>query len=95
MAKDNNITGSNSSSNMSTKRENIGVGNYPRTLSIDLCSLDHLRPQQGDLRLRALHQARAPMAGLEPATERSLHISGGLATHSATDAPGDVYQGNV
>ncbi|GFO19718.1 hypothetical protein PoB_004622300 [Plakobranchus ocellatus] len=33
-------------------------------------------PQQGDLRLQGLCQARAPVAGLEPATERSLHISG-------------------
>ncbi|GFO16157.1 hypothetical protein PoB_004266200 [Plakobranchus ocellatus] len=33
-------------------------------------------PQRDDLRLSALRQARAPVTGLEPATEGSLQISG-------------------
>ncbi|GFO47971.1 hypothetical protein PoB_007447600 [Plakobranchus ocellatus] len=36
---------------------------------------------------QALRQSRAPVAGLEPATEGSLQISGRLVGHCATDAP--------
>ncbi|GFN82477.1 hypothetical protein PoB_000898300 [Plakobranchus ocellatus] len=44
-------------------------------------------PQQGDIRLSDPGQARAPMVELEPATEGSQQISGGLASHCATEAP--------
>ncbi|GFO39511.1 ectonucleoside triphosphate diphosphohydrolase 3 [Plakobranchus ocellatus] len=36
---------------------------------------------------QALRKARAPVASLKPATERSRRTQGGLASHSATDAP--------
>ncbi|GFN86623.1 hypothetical protein PoB_001312900 [Plakobranchus ocellatus] len=35
---------------------------------------------------KALRQAGAPMAGLEPATEGSPQISGGLTSHCTTDS---------
>ncbi|GFO18118.1 hypothetical protein PoB_004462300 [Plakobranchus ocellatus] len=46
-------------------------------------------PQQGDLKLSGLHQARAPVAGLELATEGSLRYQGGFASHCAIDAPNE------
>ncbi|GFN85579.1 hypothetical protein PoB_001208500 [Plakobranchus ocellatus] len=36
---------------------------------------------------QALRQARAPVAGLEPATEGPCRSQGGLTSHCATDAP--------
>ncbi|GFO38880.1 hypothetical protein PoB_006538500 [Plakobranchus ocellatus] len=42
---------------------------------------------------QALRRARAPVAGLEPATERSCRSQGGLAIHCATDAPPELGNG--
>ncbi|GFO05672.1 hypothetical protein PoB_003217700 [Plakobranchus ocellatus] len=44
---------------------------------------------------RALPQARAPVVGLEPATEGSLRSQGGLASHCATDAPRNPNESDV
>ncbi|GFN79080.1 hypothetical protein PoB_000558600 [Plakobranchus ocellatus] len=47
-------------------------------------------PQLGDLKAQALRQARVPMAGLEPAAEKSLRFSGRIRWPVCISLPGHV-----
>ncbi|GFO28986.1 hypothetical protein PoB_005549100 [Plakobranchus ocellatus] len=47
-------------------------------------------PQQGDLRLSGPPSGRGPYYGARTHDRRILQISGGLASHCATDAPSQV-----
>ncbi|GFN94874.1 hypothetical protein PoB_002138000 [Plakobranchus ocellatus] len=59
---------------MNIKSISIQVGMLYDTFTLAIQSQSIIR--QGDLRLSGLQPGRAPVAGLEPATEESLQISG-------------------